>query len=269
MNNLRIFDGTFSHSKLGYCSDHQVSNVFKWDRHTPTTTKAVFTDMKLREAVRLNIEKKYAWLIEPIAIAPQNYNLIRNIKSNFTKVFTHEKTLLHEGEPYEFVPFGCCWIKPEDQNIYQKNKSLSIIASNKRITDGHKLRHQVINQFSSKMDVYGRGWNPIDNKLTGLKDYRFSVVIENTKRDYWFTEKLIDCLVTGTIPIYWGCPSIGNFFNIDGFIVFNDINELSNIINKLSSEIYNSKLDAINENFVLAKKYLLPDDWIYQKINNL
>ena len=65
-------------------------------------------------------------------------------------------------------------------------------------------------------------------------DYRFSIVIENCKRDYWFTEKLIDCLRTGTIPIYWGCPSIGDFFDIRGFILFDDINDLENILNNLT-----------------------------------
>ena len=62
--------------------------------------------------------------------------------------------------------------------------------------------HEVIQKFGNKMTVFGRGYDPIEFKIDGLKDYRFSVVIENCKRDYWFTEKLIDCFVTGTIPIY-------------------------------------------------------------------
>ena len=48
----------------------------------------------------------------------------------------------------------------------------------------------------------------LKDKIDGLRDYRYHFCIENIKRDYWFTEKLIDCFVTGTIPIYWGCPSI-------------------------------------------------------------
>ena len=46
------------------------------------------------------------------------------------------------------------------------------------------------------------GW--ADNKLAGLKDYMFTIVIENVVDDCWFTEKLMDSLLTGTIPIYWG-----------------------------------------------------------------
>jgi hypothetical protein len=26
--------------------------------------------------------------------------------------------------------------------------------------------------------------------------------------DNWLTEKIIDCMLTGTVPIYWGAPNI-------------------------------------------------------------
>jgi hypothetical protein len=73
------------------------------------------------------------------------------------------------------------------------------------------LRHQSVLKFKDKMDLYGRGYNPVEYKLKCLKDYAFSLTIENTKKDYYFTEKLIDCFMTGTVPIYWGCPSIQKF----------------------------------------------------------
>ena len=118
------------------------------------------------------------------------------------------------------------------------------------------------------MDIYGRGYNPIDYKLIGLESYKFSVVIENCKRDYWFTEKLIDCLVTGTIPIYWGCPSIGDFFDINGFFIFDSVKELESIIENLTEDMYLSKIDSVRKNFITAKNYLLPDEIIYKKLKN-
>jgi len=264
---LKLIDRTFSHSILGYCSDYQTSDLFVWDRTNSIQNGeiVVITDMALSNFV--NGAKNIAWLIEPIDIAPQNYSIIQSISNNFNKIFTHEKTLLDLGSPYEFIPFGCCWILKDDQKIYPKNKMLSIIASNKFQTNGHKLRHSVINQFKNKIDVYGRGWNPIDYKLDGLKDYRYSIVIENCKRDYWFTEKLIDALVCGTIPIYWGCPSIGDFFDTRGFIIFDNLNDLSLIIENLTEEKYNEMKPYIEANFIKAKEYMLPDDYIYKKLN--
>jgi hypothetical protein len=94
----------------------------------------------------------------------------------------------------------------------------------------------------------------------------FSIVVENTIKDYYFTEKLIDCFRTGTIPIYWGCPSIGDFFDLNGIIIFNSIEELNDIIHNLNEELYNSKLNSVIINFNKSKDYLLPDDIIYKKL---
>lgn len=266
MKQLKIIDKTFAHSILGYCSDYQTCDEFKWDRELTSNDYdvVVYTDMVLNQNRNPN---NVAWLIEPIDIAPQNYKLIRKLSGNYKTVFTHEKTLLDLGEPYEFVPFGCCWINKKDHKIYSKNKLVSIIASKKLMTNGHKLRHDTINSIKDKIDVFGRGWNPIDYKLDGLKDYRFSIVIENTKRDYWFTEKLIDCLVTGTIPIYYGCPSIGNFFNKKGFIIVDNLSDIKNAVNKLTPEQYEEMKPYVLENFDKAKNYLLPDKHIFNNIN--
>ena len=70
--------------------------------------------------------------------------------------------------------------------------------------------------------------------------------------------------MTGTIPIYWGCPSIGNFFDIDGVITFDSLEELEDVLNKITPELYNSKIESIKSNFELAKKYILSEDWIYE-----
>jgi len=267
MDSIKIKDRSFSHSKLGYCSDYQTSKIFYWDRKVDEDYETVYTDMVLNQAPKN--KKNYAWLIEPVDIAKQNYSLIRNVEDRYKKIFTHEKTLLDLGSPYEFVPFGCCWIREEDQKIYKKNKNISIISSNKKSTNGHHLRHEIINSKLNGVDVYGRGWNEISYKLEGLKDYRFSIVVENAKRDYWFTEKLIDCLVTGTIPIYWGCPSIGDFFDLNGFIVFDNLKELKDIYLSLTEEKYNNMLNSVLKNFELSKQFLLPDEWVYKKVKNL
>jgi hypothetical protein len=264
---INLIDLTFAHSKIGYCSDYQDSLFFKWKRENFNKNDndfVVYTDARLGEVT--NNYNSIAWLIEPKEIASYTYDFIVNNNNKFKKVFTHEKSLLDKGENYELLPFGCCWIKPEDQKIYNKSKMISIISSNKTQTNGHRLRHDIINQLNGKIDVYGRTYNPIDYKLDGLKEYKFHIVVENTKRDYWFTEKLIDCFVTGTVPIYWGCPSIGDFFDTNGMIIFDNVEELVDIINNLSIDDYIKRLESIKNNFNKSKKYLLPDDIIYKKL---
>jgi hypothetical protein len=221
--------------------------------------------MCLNEAVEANKEKNVAWLIEPMCIAGHNYELIKRIQGRFSKILTHEDELIKLGAPYEFVPFGCCWIAPEDQMIYDKSKLVSIIASAKMQTDGHRLRHDVITQLGDKMSVYGRGFNPVEHKVAALAPYKFSVVIENCARKGWFTEKLIDCFATGTIPIYYGAPDIGDFFNHKGIITFDTVEDLRVILDNLDNVSYYNLL-AINDNFNITKNYLLPDELIYKSI---
>jgi len=83
----------------------------------------------------------------------------------------------------------------------------------------------------------------------------FSITIENSKEDYMFTEKLIDCFLTGTIPIYYGCPSIGKFFNIDGIIVINTLDDLTNILPTLNDDLYNKIKPYIEDNYNKAQQY--------------
>ena len=263
---IKIADNTFSHSILGYCSDFQISENFEWDRVVPNSNEnLVVTDNFLTSNLPPS-KNKIAWLIEPICVAPQHYNYVINNLMKFDYILTHEKTLLELDYNTKFIPFGCCWIPEEEQEVYDKTKNISVISSNKTFTDGHKLRHEVIQKFGDKMDVFGRGYDPIEFKIDGLKDYRFSVVIENCKRDYWFTEKLIDCFATGTIPIYWGCPSIGDFFNTDGMLIFDSMDELEYILDKCNEDLYNSKLDEIKDNFEKSKNFLLPDEHVYKFI---
>ena len=104
---------------------------------------------------------------------------------------------------------------------------------------------------------------PIEDKLEALADYGYSLVIENQRMNYYFTEKLIDCFATGTIPIYWGCPAISRFFDADGMYTFRTLDELPDILDRLSQQDYQSRLGAVQRNMYIAKRYRIPEDWIW------
>lgn len=260
---IKIVDQMFAHAV--YSTDYQDSKYIEWNRSPVNKDdKYIFyTDYSL-DQVRENNSIKYAWILESPDITWQSHNWISYNNKIFDYVLTNNKDLLDKGENFKFCPTGGCWIKPEDQKIYNKTKLISIIASAKRITHGHMLRHQIISTFRNKLGVYGRGYNPVDYKLEALKDYAYSITIENTKKDYYFTEKLIDCFMTGTVPIYWGCPSIGNFFNTDGMIIFDTISDLEKILKDISIDKYIKMKDAIEDNFERAKEFLIAEDFIYK-----
>ena len=85
--------------------------------------------------------------------------------------------------------------------------------------------------------------------------------IENGQYETYFTEKLLDCFATGTIPVYLGAPDIGDYFNKDGII---DLTEEFDV----SDEIYYNKMDAIKDNLERTKKMEILEDFIWENYFN-
>jgi hypothetical protein len=68
----------------------------------------------------------------------------------------------------------------------------------------------------------GRHFNttgqPLKDKMALLKEFRFNLAFENTSSTGYVTEKLVEPLLAGCIPIYWGAPDVGREFNPDCMI---------------------------------------------------
>jgi hypothetical protein len=149
--------------------------------------------------------------------------------------------------------------------MYPKTKLVSMIASNKTMCSEHIYRQQMIQKFSSKCDHFGRGYRQIENKEDGLKDYRFSIVMENATYANMFTEKITDCFMTGTIPIYYGISNIGDYFDTNGILILNDDFKIED----LSIELYESKIESVKKNLQLAIDLLVSEDYIYKNFIEL
>lgn len=204
---------------------------------------------------------KYAWILESAAILPQitdwvklNSNLVMN---TFDIIFTHNQELIEiNPDKFKWVPAQGTWIK--DLKIYHKTKMISMIASNKNMCEGHRKRLEWVERLQDQVDFFGRGFpTEIVKKEDGLCDYMFSIAIENASYETYFTEKLLDCFATGTIPVYYGSPNIGDYFNKDGII---DLSEEFDI----SDEIYYNKIDAITDNLERTKKMEVLEDFIWE-----
>jgi hypothetical protein len=67
-------------------------------------------------------------------------------------------------------------------------------------------------------DLYGRGFAPIPDKWDALAGYRYSVAVENFVNPYYWTEKLSDCFLAWTMPIYYGCTNITDYFPAESLV---------------------------------------------------
>jgi hypothetical protein len=205
--------------------------------------------------------KKYAWLLESANIYPE---IIEDVKRNYLHymrtydaIFTHNQELINLHPKFKFAPLQGSWIT--EPKLYEKSKLVSMICSNKVMCAGHEYRLSWAQKLQGQVDFYGRGFNEIENKEEGLIDYMFSVAIENASYETYFTEKIQDCFATGTIPVYYGAPDIGKFFNPKGIITLDD--EFN--VDLLTSEMYYDRLDAVKENLEIVKDFAINEDYIY------
>jgi hypothetical protein len=79
-----------------------------------------------------------------------------------------------------------------------------LLSRYKTVDSGGKVRN----------NVGGR----IDDKAAFISQSKFTIAFENVSREGYSTEKIIQPLLHGSIPIYWGDPSIDLDFNPDCFI---------------------------------------------------
>lgn len=255
--------------------------AWEWYRGNRNGDVHIFEDTLLQTHIDYNDKIKIAMIMEVDAIydnAKQfNHNMFHPyewLKTNhqhFDYVmgpFLVLKDIVGE-EKYVWTSAQNSFISRDQIGMYEKERLLSIIASAKRWTPGHKLRHEIIEKYRSNLDVYGGGYNTILNdyglfgKVIALAPYYFTIIAINTITDDFFSEQLTDAMSVGTIPIFWGTKGISKHFNMDGIIQFDNINELGGIIASLSKELYESKKDAVLENLELSKKYITTVDWLY------
>jgi hypothetical protein len=258
---INLRGDTFTHltgGNKGYSVHGKESKYIEWVKDDSLDC-TFYIDDTIATAFRDNVSgKKYAWILESMYIKPTIVSQVKNnpdkFLDTFETIFTHNQELLALDPKFKWCPAQGFWIK--EPKICEKTKMISMISSNKSMTEGQRLRLQWVEMIGEQLDLYGRGFNEIASKEEGLCDYMFSIVVENGFYKSYFTEKIMDCFATGTIPVYTGSPDIGKYFNKDGII---DLTEEFDV----SEDIYYSKMDAIKDNFERVKQYEVLEDFIY------
>jgi hypothetical protein len=234
----------------------------------------LFTDSHLTSAPSV-AGKKVAWIMEPRAFAPSAHNFIEQNIDVFDKVLTFDASLL------EKFPTKCTWIPADGifldsesiYNSHQKNKLCSHIFSQKRMLEGHRFRHKLAKNIISnslEVDMFGNGASKyLDKKSDALCDYKFSFAIENNIQKTYFTEKIIDCFATRTIPIYRGAPNIGDWFDKRGIIEFETISDAIQIIESLSDTLYKKMIPFVEANYKACLQFYSVDQFIYEELGRL
>ena len=258
---FNLVGDTFTHltgGNKGYSVHGKESKYVEWVRDN-SIGETFYVDDTISQAFNDTIGgKKYAWILESKYIKSRIVDDVeRNLQdylNTFDVIFTHNQQLLKLDSKFKWCPAQGFWI--QEPKIYKKTKMISMISSNKSMTEGQRLRLRWLEMIGDQIDVYGRGINEISLKEEGLCDYMFSVVVENGFYESYFTEKILDCFASGTIPVYMGSSDIGNYFNSEGIIPLTEEFDVS-------EDIYYDKMEAIKDNLERVRQYEILEDFIY------
>ncbi len=177
--------------------------------------------------------------------------------NQFFAVFTPRDDVKHENV-IKTHDLGIWHFKNNYEDIMEvttsKQKRVSAVASDLTWLPGHKKRFAFINQlighYKSNIDFFGRGINPIENKIEALQPYEYSIAIENSFVKDYFTEKLFECFLTYTLPIYYGCPNLEKYFHEKCFLRI-DIDDLEGTIevidDAIKSDLYKERIEFVRE----------------------
>lgn len=224
---------------------------------------------------------------------PYGYDLINTVldeknDSFYTYVFTYHQQVLDNCK--KATQFICVqtWIKNYQFPPKKFGVSTLVGGKTKPTMEGLDYRHNLWQRqneitipkdfyLSSQYPYYGADYHNslvLNTKLEDKQlmfDNMFHIVIENTAIPNMFTEKILDCFQTKTMPIFYGASNIGNFFNIDGILTVNSVDDIIAVCNNLSSDVYERALPAIEDNYQRSMNYLTAsqvlDNKLYEILN--
>ncbi|MDD4617388.1 MAG: glycosyltransferase family 10 [Alphaproteobacteria bacterium] len=205
---------------------------------------------------------------------------IRENYKQFDLIVTYDRSLTDLPNVRILDPGGChCNLMPS-----LKSATASFVLStgiNAPNYEGYQLRRDVVTKFvksclpfrvflssqrvalsqeekdllqdhvsSNRLSVFMLG----DSKAPAFESM-FHVAIENSRHDYYFTEKLLDCFRTFTIPIYRGTEAVLEIFDRRGIVFARDLQDIHEALASLSAKDYWNRLEPMAKNHEIAGRY--------------
>ena len=207
---------------------------------------------------------------------PQNYDLILTWGQDVIDNCPNARLFIHGETNLDKSYINLFKINPN------RKFEVTFLSGVLKLIEGHKLRQKILH-IEEELNISSKFWRVLDdfNHKTGNRPgYRdpgcdiitkegtpiegegkkqvwdrnsmFHIAVENSRNLNYYTDKIVDCFATKTIPVYWGAPNIGEYFNKEGIITFENEKDLVEILNSLTEEDYKNRLEAVEENYILA-----------------
>ncbi len=282
MKVVKVSQPDWEHLRVGRPSlkdmlpNNGVWGDFMFEINNPECTECDFWIIyeSTSEKETINCPKENVFLITTEEVDQRQYN--SKYISQFPKVITSRQDL--NGKDVIKTHYMNAWFFNENyENLKAlelpvKKKNISLICSDLVRIEGHKKRYaftnKLIGHFKDRIDVFGRGSNFVKEKQDALLDYKYSIAIENASISNYWTEKITDCYLSYTIPIYYGCPNIEDFFESKSMCRINidDWRGAIEVIEELlSQDPYEKRIDYIKR----ARNLILEEYQLFANISHL
>ena len=227
-----------------------------------------------RRDIRVRVPEGNKWLFTQESPIEQ-YRWHQDSFRYFDRIFTfwdksvaarieHAQTALpwHIGRNYPQLK-----ALTRDEAVATKRDGVSWVTSNATHKEGHRLRMKFKDYLVDEgfaFHLYGRGFDPIDDKFDALFPYKYSIAIENYACDDYWTEKLADCFLSWTVPIYAGATNVLQYFPANAMIAIDPSDPagaLRTIRTAIDDDHFGRHLDAIHEarELVLERYQFFPN----------
>lgn len=216
---------------------------------------------------------------EPDWYLKTKLNHILERVADFDLIVTRRPELLKYPHAKKLL-CGGCWLTEEYRNNPNTNKDPSVSFTNTNkcmaypwgFADGYDWRRTITRDWESLRDhsslpLYFYNSQKFPNNVeyetrtlhesnkNSCMNHMFHIAVENQSRDNYITEKVIDCFASKTIPIYFGCTNIGDYFDTSGVLVFRTEEQLIDILENISPQMYEDKREVIEKNYELSKNW--------------
>lgn len=221
----------------------------------------MYCDTKVHEVIP-GSRNAVAMLLEPRSMIVDAYAFVEQNPAMFRAIFTHDSRILRYGNAH-YLNWGDVWCTTDSE----KTKGISIVSSWKNWCPLHKARLELAKMFDTHpelgVDCFGSFRDGDKDKWDDVRlsheHYKFAIVIENDRDEFWFTEKILNCFANKVVPIYYGATKIDEVFNPRGIITVGDWQYIPMYIAQMDIEReYASRQQAIEDNFKRVEPYRIP-----------
>jgi len=212
----------------------------------------------LREDITVRCPTENIWAIFQEPYLPDFMPWMKESHSQFSRVYTNCAPNAHSRyrAVHPMVPWhvGMSYDELITNQSHSKDDRIIWVTSSVQVFPGHYKRLAFYQFLTEKkwldIDICGRGIRPVTDKWDVLACSRYAIAVENHFGDNYWTEKIADCWLANTLPFYYGCPNLENYFPADSFVRI-DLDDFAGaartIRQMVDSGEYERRLPAIQE----------------------